>query len=76
MFAVYFFLCCVNHSEYGKSWNSYNDLCLKMGFGKGQRSEVIKLIGGLVELGLIEKTVRQMNGVYVDNIYRISGFEG
>lgn len=75
MFAVYFFLCCANHNEYGKSWNSYNDLCLKTGFGKGQRSEMIKLIGSLVELGLIEKTVRKIDGVYVDNIYRISGLD-
>jgi hypothetical protein len=62
MFAVYFFLCYSNHCEYGKSWNSYSDLCLKMGFGKGQRSEVIKLIGSLAELGLIKKTVRKVKG--------------
>jgi len=76
MFAVYFFLCCANHCEYGKSWNSYGDLCVKMGFGKGQRSEVMRLIGELVERGLLKKTVRRIKGVYVDNIYRITGFDG
>jgi predicted transcriptional regulator len=73
MFAVYVFLCCVQHNEYEKSWNSYNDLCEKMGFNKGQRSEVIRLIGSLVECGLIKKTARKVNGGYVDNIYRVAG---
>jgi len=73
MFAVYIFLCCVQHNEYEKSWNSYSDLCEKMGFNKGQRSEVIRLIGNLSERGLIKKTVRKVNGKYVDNIYRVAG---
>lgn len=68
-------LCHANHCEYGKSWNSYGDLCHKMGFGKGQRSEVMRLIGNLAEQGLIKKTVRKVKGVYVDNIYRICGFD-
>jgi predicted transcriptional regulator len=73
MFAVYVFLCCVQHNEYEKSWNSYSDLCEKMGFNKSQRSEVIRLIGSLVECGLIKKTVRKVNGGFVDNIYRVAG---
>jgi predicted transcriptional regulator len=76
MFAVYSFLCYSNHSEYVKSWNSYADLCVKMGFSRGQRSEVIKLIGSLAGLGLIKKTIRKIKGVYVDNIYRVCGIEG
>jgi hypothetical protein len=46
-----------------------------MGFNRGQRSEVMRLIGSLAELELIKKTVRKIKGVYVDNIYRVCGFE-
>jgi len=76
MFVLYFFMCRTRHFGYEKSWNSYNDICAKLGFGKNQRSEVIALIGELVRLELIKKTVRQRKGVFVDNIYRVSGFEG
>jgi predicted transcriptional regulator len=76
MYAVYFFMCQSRHVEYGKSWNSYGDICRKLGFGSSQRSEVMRLIGSHVERGLIKKTVRKIKGLYVDNIYRICGFEG
>jgi predicted transcriptional regulator len=76
MYAVYFFMCKSRHSEYCKSWNSYGDVCDKLGFGKCQRSEVMRLIGSLVERGLITKTVRRIKGVFVDNIYRVCGFDG
>jgi hypothetical protein len=36
---------------------------------------VVKLIGSLADFGLIKKTVRRIKGVFVDNIYRICGFE-
>lgn len=73
MFAVYLFLCRSHDIEYGMSWNSFNDICRKLGFGKNQRSEVVTLIDGLVELGLIKKTKRRFKKVYVDNIYRVLG---
>jgi predicted transcriptional regulator len=74
MFAMYIFMCKSRHFEYEKSWNSYNDICVKLGFGKGQRSEVMRLISGLVKCGLLKKTVRRVKGVFVDNIYRVAGF--
>ncbi|MCL1831464.1 MAG: helix-turn-helix domain-containing protein [Oscillospiraceae bacterium] len=74
-FAMYFFMCRSQSPEYGKSWNSYNDICDKLGYSRGQRSEVITLIGALVELGLVRKTVRRIKKVFVDNIYRICAFE-
>jgi len=74
MFAVYCFMCRALSAEYGKSWNSYNDICAKLGFGKNQRSEVVKLIGELVEIGLIKKTVRRIKKVFADNIYRVVGY--
>jgi predicted transcriptional regulator len=74
MFVMYIFMCKSRHFEYEKSWNSYSDLCEKMGFNKGQRSEVVRLIGGLVKCELLKKTVRRIKGVFVDNIYRIAGF--
>jgi hypothetical protein len=76
MYAMYFFMCRACSAEYCKSWNSFNDICDKLGYGRGQRSEVIRLIGSLVECGLLKKTVRRIKGVFVDNIYRIAGFEG
>ena len=75
MFAVYFFMCRSRSPEYGKSWNSYNDICERLGFGKCQRSEVVRLIGALVKLDLIKKTVRRIKEVFVDNIYRVCGLE-
>jgi hypothetical protein len=75
MYAMYFFMCQTRHFEYEKSWNSYNDICVKLGFGKNQRSEVISLIGKLVALELITKTVRHRRGVFVDNIYRVAEFD-
>jgi hypothetical protein len=74
MFAVYLFLCNAHSFEYGKSWNSYNDILFQLGFGKGQRSELMVLIGGLLKLGLIKKTVRKIKRVFIDNIYRVTGF--
>jgi len=74
MFAMYLFMCRACSVEYAKSWNSYGDICDKLGFGKGQRSEVVKLIGSLVECELLKKTVRRIKGVFVDNIYRVAGF--
>jgi len=74
MFSVYVFMCKSQSLEYEKSWNSYNDICAKLGFGKCQRSEVMKLINALVALGLIKKTVRRIKKVFVDNIYRVVGF--
>lgn len=73
MFTVYLFFCRSHNIEYGMSWNSFNDICLKLGFGKNQRSEVIALIDGLVKRGLIKKTKRRVKKAYVDNIYRILG---
>jgi predicted transcriptional regulator len=75
MFAMYLFMCRARSYEYGKTWNSYNDISEKLGYGKNQRSEVVALIGGLVERGLIKKTVRRIKKVFVDNIYRIIDFE-
>jgi predicted transcriptional regulator len=77
MFAIYAFLCKSNSFDYHgepKSWNSYNDICDKLGFKRCQRSEVVKLIGGLAALGLIKKTVRRIKKAFVDNIYRVVGF--
>jgi predicted transcriptional regulator len=74
MFAVYLFMCKAFDHEYEKSWNSYNDICVKLGFGKNQRSEIVKLIGELTALGLIKKKVRRIKKIFVDNIYRIIGF--
>jgi len=75
MFAVYLFLCSAHSFEYGKSWNSYNDILFQLGFNKGQRSELVALIGGLAKLGLVRKTVRQIKRTFVDNIYRVTGFD-
>ncbi|MDR2532748.1 MAG: hypothetical protein LBC82_07905 [Oscillospiraceae bacterium] len=75
MFTIYLFMCRARSFEYEKSWNSYNDIAARLGFGKGQRSEVVALIGGLVERGLIKKTVRRMNKVFVDNVYRVTDFK-
>lgn len=73
-FAVYLFMCDAQSHEYGKSWNSYNEICERLGFGKWGRSEVVKLIGRLVEIGLLTKTVHRVKKVFVDNIYRVVGF--
>ena len=73
-FAVMLFMYRARSFEYEKSWNSYNDICRKLGFSENQRSEVVKIIGELVSMELIKKTVRKMKGVFVDNIYRVAGF--
>jgi len=73
MFATYLFMCNAQSHEYGKSWNSYSDICEQLGFGKCQLSEVKRLVKSLVELGLIKKTVRKIKHVFVDNIYRVCG---
>ena len=74
-FVMYMFLCKSLSFEYEKTWNSYNDICDKLGFGRGQRSEVVALINVLAKFELIRKTVRKIKGVFVDNIYRVTGFE-
>jgi len=75
MFAIYLFMCRACSTEYMKSWNSYNDIRENLGFCKGQKSEIMRLISRLVICGLLKKTVRQINGVFVDNIYRVTGYE-
>jgi predicted transcriptional regulator len=74
-FAAYLFMCDSHSFEYGKSWNSYNDVCVQLGFGKNQRSEVVALIGELVMVGLVKKTIRKIKGIFVDNIYRVGEFD-
>jgi predicted DNA-binding transcriptional regulator len=74
MFALYFFMCRARSCEYEKSWNSYNDICRRLGYGKNQRSEIVKIIGELTATGLLKKTVRRIKGVFVDNIYRVAVF--
>jgi len=74
MFAIFVLMCKAQSFEYEKSWNSYSDICEKLGFSENQRSEIIKLIGRMETVGLIKKTVRRIKGVFVDNIYRIVGF--
>jgi DNA-binding MarR family transcriptional regulator len=73
-FAVMLFMYRARSVEYNKSWNSYNDICEKLGFGASKRSEVVKPIGELVSMELVRKTVRKIKGAFVDNIYRVAGF--
>jgi hypothetical protein len=56
------------------SWNSYNDIAEYLGYSRDRRSEIIKIVSALIELGLITKKCRKVNGVYTDNIYRIVGY--
>jgi hypothetical protein len=74
-FAEQLFMCRAQSTEYGKSWNSYNDLCKNR--GHRNRSRTMASIGKLVEPGLLKKTVRKAvvraKAVFVDNIYRVSG---
>jgi len=67
---------CRQHSfEFGKSWNSYNDICERLGFNKkNQRSEVARLVAGLVNRGIVGKKVRRVKKVFVDNIYSIANY--
>jgi hypothetical protein len=70
---AFFFMCMAQSQEYGKSWNSYNDICARLGYSKNQRSRVIKMIDKLVAVGTLNKKVRKINGKFADNIYRVSG---
>jgi hypothetical protein len=75
-FAILMFMCNAHSFEYGISWNSYNDICEQLGFSvKSQRSEIISLIGGMEEHGILQKTVRKIRGGFADNIYCVTGFE-
>jgi predicted transcriptional regulator len=73
-FVVFVFMCSAYNFEYGKSWNSYNDICDRLGFSRNSRSEIVKIVGRLVETGLLTKKVRRIKNVYVDNIYRVANY--
>ena len=71
-FAVMLLMYRANSPILGKSWNSYNDICERLGFGENQRSEIVAIIKSLVNMGLLKKTVRKVKKVFVDNIYRVA----
>jgi predicted transcriptional regulator len=78
-FAIYLSACHMQNFEYDKFWNSYNDISVRLGFGKTARSEVMRLVKGLVQLGLLKKKVRKTANknckyVYVDNLYNVVDF--
>jgi predicted transcriptional regulator len=81
-FVVYLFKLHAQWHEAGVSWNSYNDICDRIGCKKkNQRSRVMKCIKTLTNLGLSVKTKRQASTEkgklkYIDNIYRVIGVVG
>ena len=70
-FVMFYFMCYAQSNEYRKSWNSYNDICKRLGYSKDERSKVVASVGKLVALGVINKKARKINGGNVDNIYRV-----
>ena len=72
---VYLFLCKSFSTMLHDCWNSYNDIAAQIGM---KRESVVKIIGELVDAGLIIRMQRRSKGnrrVYVDNHYSIVRFE-
>jgi predicted transcriptional regulator len=84
-FAVLAFFCHATNFEFEKSWNSYGDICRKLGYNhKNSRSRVMNSVKILTELGFVKKRRRKAvnlsgkspKNVFIDNIYRVSGYIG
>jgi hypothetical protein len=82
-FAAYADYCHAQNYEYGKSWNSYKNLCERLGFRADHvRSKVIAIVKKLTGSGLLDKKTRKIfvgkfrnrAQIFVKNLYAVAGF--